>query len=429
MPTEFILGDGYYHLEFDNVSNRPFRWTSDEFVLHTIVKNDGFVNTLVLFNTHHGDSLININGIDHPIVTGDNKVKIYGEYVVIKTPHFIPNDIDNQSADMRKLGLQFLGIEHGDQFISADKIEILKIPPCYNARELFPPHQIKIDMLKSFDGEFNYFNPSCFNGKIIYRKEHKFNNSVLISDIVDSDGNVLLSHKIDNEYLWSFEDARFVSETEISVCCCKRNIKDLFKIVKAEFKKFNLSTKTFTDFKTQNKNFEKHWQFYNDKIIYHINPYTILDKKEIVIYKKKLNWDYWIRKYGCPGLSTNVFDILGKKFLLYHSYIQTDRLCYKYFVGVMRIDDNLQPIGYLSNPLFVSNVNFSDNQILTNLWRWRKTEITESIKYEVIFPMSVVVTENEVLVYSGMNDCSCVCIRLDLKTFNEKIMNEPIIID
>ena len=154
---------------------------------------------------------------------------------------------------------------------------------------IFDLNNLDVEILKKFNGEYNYFNPSHFNGRTIFRRESKFEDRLLVSDIVDDLDNVLLQHHTDDNFLWSYEDARFINDNEISVCCCKRDKNDIEKIINVEYKKFNLTTKEFTHFKTQNAHFEKHWQFYNDKIIYHINPYTIIDSNENTIYKKQIN--------------------------------------------------------------------------------------------------------------------------------------------
>jgi hypothetical protein len=228
--------------------------------------------------------------------------------------------------------------------------------------------------------------------------------------------------------LWSYEDARFINDTEISVCCCKRDKHDIEKIINVEYKKYNLTTKEFTHFKTQNAHFEKHWQFYNDKIIYHVNPYTIMDSKETVIFKKQINLQPWIEKYGNPGLSTNVFEVDGIKYLLFHSYVWFSRLHFKYFIGLLCLNDDLSPLGYAYKPLFDANREYSDNTLLNDLWNWRKTELCEAIKYEVIFPMNVVVDDTNINIYSGLNDCSAVNIKIDKQTFINKIKNEPFIL-
>ena len=293
---------------------------------------------------------------------------------------------------------------------------------------IFDLNNLQIDLFKKFDGVYNYFNPSHFNGRTIFRRESKFDDKLLVSDIVDDQDIVLLQHNMDDTCLWSYEDARFINDNEISVCCCKRDKHDVEKIVNVEYKKYNLTTKEFTHFKTQNSHFEKHWQFYNDKIIYHVNPYIIFDNKEDIIFKKQLNWQPWVERYGNPGLSTNVFEVGGIKYLLFHSYVWFSRLHFKYFVGLLRLNDDLSPLGYAINPLFEANREYSDNTLLNDLWNWRKTNLCEVVKYEVVFPMNVIVDDAYINIYSGLNDCSAVNIKIQKQLFIDKIKNEPFIL-
>jgi hypothetical protein len=293
---------------------------------------------------------------------------------------------------------------------------------------IFDLKDLDIEIFKKFDGINNYFNPSHFNGRTVYRRESKFEGRLLVSDIVDDQDIVLLQHHTDDNFLWSYEDARFINNTEIIVCCCKRDKHDIEKIINVEYKKYNLTTKEFTHFKTQNAHFEKHWQFYNNNIIYHVNPYTIMDSKEEVIFKKQLNWQPWVERYGNPGLSTNVFEVDGIKYLLFHSYVWFSRLHFKYFIGLLRLNDDLSPLGYAINPLFEANREYSDNTLLNDLWNWRRTELYEAVKYEVIFPMNVVVDDLNINIYSGLNDCSAVNIKIVKQLFIDKVKNKPFIL-
>lgn len=287
---------------------------------------------------------------------------------------------------------------------------------------------IKLKTIKQFDGVNNYFNPSAYNNRIILRKEYKYENKVLISDIVDIDDNIILKHKIENDILLSYEDARFINENEISVCVCKRSISDFAKILGVECKKYNLLSSEFTHYKTQNAHFEKNWQFYEDKIIYHVEPYTILDNSEKVIYKNNINWNRWKQSYGNPSLSTNVFIVDGKKYILFHSYIVIGRLEYKYFVGILRLNDMLEPIGYCIDPIFTASRELSDNTVLQSLWNWRNTELCNAVKHEVIFPMNVIVTDTQLEIYCGINDCSANILYLDIREFIDKISNRTFIL-
>ena len=302
---------------------------------------------------------------------------------------------------------------------------------------IFDLTKLDITMERKFNGVNNYFNPTCchkfedyniIKKYWLFRKEKKLNDKILISEIVDQYDNVILHSYEQNGCLYSFEDARFINEKEISVVVCIRDVLDLNKIISVKYARYGLKTRCLNFFKTQNAHFEKHWQFYKDNIIYHINPYIIMDNNENVIYKKEINWQPWIERYGTPGLSTNIFEIDNIKYLLFHSYIPLGRLYFKYFIGLLRLNDDLSPLGYAYKPLFESNREYSDNTLLNDLWNWRRTELCEVVKYEVIFPMNVVVDNVNINIYSGLNDCSAVNIKIDKQCFINKVKNEPFIL-
>jgi hypothetical protein len=292
---------------------------------------------------------------------------------------------------------------------------------------IFDLNNLNIEIFKKFDGDYNYFNPSHFNGRTIYRREHKFEGRLLVSDIVDDQDIVLLQHHTDDNFLWSYEDARFINDTEISVCCCKRDKHDIEKIINVEYKKYNLTTKELTHFKTQNAYFEKHWQFYNDKIIYHINPYTIIDSNENIIYKKEINLQPWIKKYGKPGLSSNVFDIDGNRYILYHSYKSINGVNLKYYSGILKLNASLHPMCYTSDSLFPSVEDY-ERETFINYFNWKRKLHRCPTIVDVIFPMNVIVDDEYVNIYSGINDCICANIKIDKQLFIDKIKNEPFIL-
>jgi len=292
---------------------------------------------------------------------------------------------------------------------------------------IFDLKDLDIEILKKFDGEYNYFNPSHFNGRTIYRRESKFEGRLLVSDIVDDQDIVLLQHHTDDNFLWSYEDARFINDNDISVCCCKRDKHDIEKIINVEYKKYNLTTKEFTHFKTQNAHFEKHWQFYNDKIIYHINPYTIIDSNENIIYKKEINLQPWIKKYGKPGLSSNVFDIDGNRYILYHSYKSINGVNLKYYSGILKLNASLHPMCYTSDSLFPSVEDY-ERETFINYFNWKRKLHSCPTIVDVIFPMNVIVDDEYVNIYSGINDCICANIKIDKQLFIDKIKNEPFIL-
>lgn len=292
---------------------------------------------------------------------------------------------------------------------------------------IFDLKDLDIKILKKFDGEYNYFNPSYFNGKTIYRRESKFEGRLLVSDIIDEQDTVLLQHHTDENFLLSYEDARFINNNEISLCCCKRDKNDIEKIINVEYKKYNLTTKELTHFKTQNAYFEKHWQFYNDKIIYHVNPYIIMDSNENIIYKKQINLQPWIEKYGNTGLSSNIFDIDGNRYILYHSYKSINGVNLKYYSGILKLNESLHPICYTSDSLFPSVEDY-ERETFINYFNWKRKLHNCPTIVDVIFPMNVIVNDEYVNIYSGINDCICANIKIDKQLFIDKIKNEPFIL-
>jgi len=291
---------------------------------------------------------------------------------------------------------------------------------------IFDLNNLDVEILKKFDGVYNYFNPSHFNGRTIFRRESKFEDKLLVSDIVDDQDVVLLQHNTDDTYMWSYEDARFINDNEISVCCCKRDKHDINKVINVEFKKYNFVTKELTNYKTQNAYYEKHWQFYNDKIIYHVNPYTIMDNNENVIFKKQINWQPWIERYGTPGLSSNVFEINESKYLLYHSYDYNNGINLIYHIGVLKLNSLLNPVAHTSMSMFPSMVKF-DIETMFNYYNWKRKLDSFPTIVDVVFPMSVVVDDTHMNIYSGINDCICANIKIDKNLFVEKVKKSMVL--
>lgn len=295
-------------------------------------------------------------------------------------------------------------------------------------RPIFQFKELRVELLKQFDGNTNYFNCAHLNGKTIFRKQYKLTDDFCVSDIVDQHGTVILQNYSDDEFHYSYEDARWIDDTTISVSVSKWNAKDHAHLFGVVHKKYNLETKQFYHFITQRNCFEKNWQFYKNYIIYHADPYTIFDANEQEIFSKKINWKPWSDEYGDPGLSTNIFDIYGEKFLLYHSHIYQNQSSMKYFVGVMRLNDDITPLGYCINPLLIGDRDHSSNYVLNSLWNWRGSTNRIAIKYEVIFPMSVTVSDSLIHIYGGLNDCSAVKMSVDKTEFMHRIKQQPFII-
>jgi len=292
---------------------------------------------------------------------------------------------------------------------------------------LFNIEDLQIDTLKKFDGKYNYFNPSFLNGNFIFRRESIYQEKMIVSDIVDVNDNLILGNNIDENYFWSYEDARFINNNEISIGCCKKNKSNPIEVINVEQKKYNLYSKTFKHYKTQNSYYEKHWQFYNKYIIYHVDPFTILTDDESVQYKKEINWNPWIKKYGKPGLSSNIFDIDGNRYILYHSYKSINGVNLKYYSGILKLNGSLHPICYTSDSLFPSVEDY-DRETFINYFNWKRKLHSCPTIVDVIFPMNVIVDNEYINIYSGINDCICANIKIDRQLFINVMKNANYII-
>ena len=293
---------------------------------------------------------------------------------------------------------------------------------------IFEFSELSVELLRQFDGTVNYFNCAHLNGKLIHRREIKLPNEYRVSDVVDHQNNVILQNYADDEYHYSFEDARWIDDNNISVCVVKYDVTDFNRLLGVFYKKYNLQTKSLYHFVTQRAHFEKNWQFYNKNIIYHVNPYIILDEAEQEIFHKNINWKPWIEKFGNPGLSTNVFEVHGEKFMLFHSYIYMTPLNMRYFVGLMKLNTDYTPYGYCINPFLLPNRQYTSNYILDGMWSWRSTANRKTVKYEVIFPMSVNVDDNNLHIYGGLNDCSSVKMTINKNEFLNRVRSQPFIV-
>lgn len=285
---------------------------------------------------------------------------------------------------------------------------------------IFDRDDLQIDIFKKFDGNYNYLNPSRFENTIIFRRESKYQDRILVSDVVDQHNNVLLEHNVDDKYLWSYEDARLIDNNSFGVAACKRDKNDINNIINVEFKKYNFITKELTHYKTQNTYYEKHWQYYKKYIIYHVNPFTLIDRNERVTFKSDINWNPWIEKYGKPGLSTNVFEVDGSRYLIYHSYDYNNGINLIYHGGILKLNELFNPVAYTHTTMFPS-MNKFDIKTMLDYYNWKRKLDSFPTIVDVIFPMSVIVDDMHVNIYSGINDFICANVKIDKNLFVEKI--------
>lgn len=290
---------------------------------------------------------------------------------------------------------------------------------------IFDRDDLQIDILKKFDGVNNYLNPSRFENTIIFRRESKYQDRILVSDVVDQHNNVLLEHSVDDKYLWSYEDARLIDNNNFGVSACKRDKNDINNIINVEFKKYNFITKELTHYKTQNSYYEKHWQYYKKYIIYHVNPFTLINHNENIVFKHNINWNPWIEKYGKPGLSTNVFEIDGSRYLMYHSYDYNNGINLIYHSGILKLNELFNPVAYTHTTMFPS-MNRFDVNTMVDYYNWKRKLDSFPTIVDVIFPMSVIVDDTHVNIYSGINDCMCVNVKIEKNVFIDNVKKSMI---
>jgi len=151
-----------------------------------------------------------------------------------------------------------------------------------------------------------------------------------------------------------------------------------------------------------------------------------MDNNENVIFKKQINWQPWIERYGTPGLSSNVFEINESKYLLYHSYDYNNGINLIYHIGVLKLNSLLNPVAHTSMSMFPSMVKF-DIETMFNYYNWKRKLDSFPTIVDVVFPMSVVVDDTHMNIYSGINDCICANIKIDKNLFVEKVKKSMVL--
>lgn len=152
-----------------------------------------------------------------------------------------------------------------------------------------------------------------------------------------------------------------------------------------------------------------------------------MDENENVVYKKQINWNPWIEKYGSPGLSTNVFDVDGKKYLLFHSYKNLNRINLTYYCGILCLDDSLNPIAYTSNCIFPSFNGYESTEYLS-YFNWKRSLLCSPTIVDVVFPMNTIVDSDYLHIYAGVNDFASTHIKITKSSFVEYINNTTFIL-
>jgi len=286
-----------------------------------------------------------------------------------------------------------------------------------------------IEEIKSFDGYDNYLNASGYQRKLLIRKESLVRDEevdFILSDIVDENDNKILSSYKDTLYLHSYEDPRFVTENKFTYCLCYFDKHT--EIMGTKMGYCNTSTNNQDLYNFAKWEYEKNWQVNKDKIIYSIEPLEIYNTNFELVLKNKENkkWDYWIKKYGFPRLSTNIFTIQERHFVLFHS---KNIICrfenaslikdlageLLYFCGLLEVTKDYIPISYCKLPLLPSFKNYKV-ELREEYIQWRE-KTNSTWRVDIFFPTNVEVQNDIIYIYGGINDCIASKIIVDTSYF------------
>lgn len=279
-----------------------------------------------------------------------------------------------------------------------------------------------IKIIKKFDDNQNFLNMSSNKNISLFRNEKYLDNSdtnYIVSNIVDNKGNILLEGYEDSMYIYSFEDPRFITKSKFTFC--NPYFTKNMKLLGVKMGYFDLNTMDYDLYNLDKTCIEKNWQIHKRNIIYKIEPLEIYNSNYKLKVKNKYNpnWKYWWSKYGRPRLSTNVFTIEDKNYILYHSKIFLSKTKLQYFCGIAEVDEDYIPLNYNIKPLFPSFDNYEYN-LRKDYIRW-KSQTNKANEVDVLFPLNVEDNKNQIIIYSGINDCMCAEVTIEKKDLIDSI--------
>ena len=246
----------------------------------------------------------------------------------------------------------------------------------------------KVYTLLSPDQDTNSYNWSFWDDRALVRVEGKNYRSKIVEYKFDHLNKTLTNPKtiLEDPY-FSLEDPRLIS-------------KNSFTYVK--YDRENVACYLMKDDKplTSGHAWEKNWQFIDqEKYFYKIKPLVIKGPN----YKERIEYNMdW--KYGDVfHLSSNMFEINDRQFIIFHSYKGHTVNTRRYYQGVVELE-NLRPKFYVPKPLFYPPTK-------TNPYKFKKN------KNRCVFVMCVRVINEELYITAGINDCECALITINAQDF------------
>ena len=246
----------------------------------------------------------------------------------------------------------------------------------------------KVYTLLSPDQDTNSYNWSFWEDRALVRVEGKNYRSKIVEYKFDHINKTLTEPKtiLEDPY-FSLEDPRLIS-------------KNSFTYVK--YDRENVACYLMKDDKplTSGHAWEKNWQFIDqEKYFYKIKPLVIKGPNYKERFEYNMDWNYG----DVFHLSSNMFEINDRQFIIFHSYKGHTVNTRRYYQGVVELED-LRPKFYVPKPLFYPPTK-------TNPYKFKKN------KNRCVFVMCVRIINEELYITAGINDCECALITINAQDF------------
>ena len=246
----------------------------------------------------------------------------------------------------------------------------------------------KVYTLLSPDQDTNSYNWSFWEDRALVRAEGKNYRSKIVEYKFDHINKTLTEPKtiLEDPY-FSLEDPRLIS-------------KNSFTYVK--YDRENVACYLMKDDKplTNGHAWEKNWQFIDqEKYFYKIKPLVIKGPNYKERFEYNMDWNYG----DVFHLSSNMFEINDRQFIIFHSYKGHTVNTRRYYQGVVELED-LRPKFYVPKPLFYPPTK-------TNPYKFKKN------KNRCVFVMCVRIINEELYITAGINDCECALITINAQDF------------
>ena len=263
----------------------------------------------------------------------------------------------------------------------------------------------------------NPYNWTFWEDRALVRVEEKNYRSKILEYKFDLDKVELSNPKILlQDPIFSYEDPRLISKKDFTY------VKYNSRTIECFFMRSDKGNMT------KGHAWEKNWQHLEgDEYIYKIRPFIIRNNKNRDRFNYHFDWPYG----NIFHLSSNLFEISNRQFLLFHTYtsakiensdiltVDEGKLFHgtyavhsedhtiknnkSYYQGVIELVD-LKPKFYVTKPLF-------DPPEKNNPYKFPKN------KSKCVYVMSVRNIDNELWMSAGVNDCESALIKIDCNEF------------